>query len=300
MTPNTTLLSFFNQLANVGRSRSGSPIMAQQAIMTNMASNAYMPMPEVNSQQLSANEGPDTYYHPIGRKTLERDARLSLSVAKGTADYERSMECTIPIFANVEQSRNNPQDAPFKKGEVSEVWEVLRFNNPFDFPMTTAPASVSANGRFLGQNSSFWTASGAELTVPITRAMSVQVISDEEEHEGSIEPWEVTNPSGTVVQNTENRPTLYRFGSAGTSYRKQVIDATLTVKNLRSEEMKIAVTRQIMGENLVPSEYAPEIKILVDRVSSNVNRTHELKWELTLEPGETRKIEYSYERFVRY
>ena len=190
------------------------------------------------------------------------------------------------------------QDAPFKKGEISEVWEVLRFNNPFDFPMTTAPASVSADGRFLGQNSSYWTAPGTELTVPITRAMSVQVISDEEERGGKLEPWEIIDPSGNIVQNNEKRPTLYSFNRSG-RYRKQTVDATLTVKNLRKENVKITVTREIMGEYL-KSASSPEVKILVEPNSNVFNRTHELKWDLTLKPGETRKIEYSYERFVPY
>jgi hypothetical protein len=108
------------------------------------------------------------------------------------------------------------------------------------------------------------------------------------------------NPLSGTERNSDKSPTLYRFGRAGTTYRKQAIDATLTVKNIRSEEMKIVVTRQILGENLVSSEHSPEIKILVERVSSNVNRTQELKWNLTLQPGESRKIDYSYERYVPY
>jgi hypothetical protein len=208
------------------------------------------------------------------------------------------MDCKIPVFANPDQNHNNPQDVPYKKGEISEVWEVIRFNNPFDFPMTTAPATVTANGRFLGQNSAFWTAAGTELTVPITRAMSVQVISDEEERGGKLEPWTIISPSGETIQNNEKRPRLYRFYD-GRQYRKQTIDAVLTVKNLRSESVKIIVTRQMMGEYL-ESKSSPEIKILVDQSQYTVNRTHELKWDLTLKPGEIRKIDYTYERFVRH
>ena len=296
MTPDTTLLSFFNQLANVGRSRS-SHIMTQQAII----SNAYMPasMPEVDSQQLSANEGPDTYYHSIGRRSLDQGSRRSLLVAKKSADYERVMECKIPAFVGETQNRNDQSDSPYRKGEISEVWEVLRFDNPFDFPMTTAPVTVTGAGRFLGQNSAYWTAPAAEVTVPITRAMSVQVVCDEEERGGNIEPWEVIHSNGTASPNTENRPLLYRFTRSGSTYRKQEIDAKITVKNLRSEPVKIFLTRQISGEFL-KSDIPAETKILVERDSRIINRTHELKWEIELQPGTTKEISFSYERFVNY
>ena len=298
MTPDTTLLSFFNQLANVGRPSGSSHIMTQQAIMTNSFGPS---MPEVNSQQISANEGPDTYYHSIGSRTLDKGSRRTILVARATAEYERMMECKIPAFADsASQTRNNnPTDSPYKKGEISDVWEVLRFKNPFDFPMTTAPATVTGNGHFLGQNSAYWTSQGAELIVPVTRAMSVQVISDEEERGGSIEPWEIIGPSGTAVQNTEKRPKLYRFSQHGSTYRKQEIDGKITVKNLRSETMKIVITRQISGE-FMKSGIPAKTKILVERDSRNVNRSQELKWELALKPGEVKEIDFSYERFVSY
>jgi hypothetical protein len=146
----------------------------------------------------------------------------------------------------------------------------------------------------------FWTASGEELTVPITRAMSVQVISDEEERGGRIEPWRIIPPDGRATVSTDNVVISYSFNHSG-RYRKQTIDATLTVKNLRSEAVKIAVTRSILGGNFV-SDTAPKVKIVADynSMQGKYNRTQELKWNLTLEPGETRKIDYTYERYVPF
>ncbi|MDR1959113.1 MAG: hypothetical protein LBQ54_08740 [Planctomycetaceae bacterium] len=256
----------------------------------------------MTQRHVTANEGPDTYYHPVGKKSLEAGSRMSLLVGEGSAEYQRVLECRIPIVSEEalqNYNNNNRGDLPYKKGEVSDVWEVLRFRNPLGFPMTTAPATVTAQGRFLGQNTSYWTGAGAELTVPVTRAMSVQVVSDEQERDGNIEPWQIIDPSGEIIENKAKRPTLYRFFNDGSTYRKQVIDAKITVKNLRSERVKIRLTRLIAGESF-HAEIMPEIKILADRTSQNFNRNTELKWDLTPEPGETLVIDFSYERFIRH
>jgi hypothetical protein len=100
LAPNTTLVGYFAQLANAanpGNNRNHG-VMTQQAIISNNFGgyNDYSSssLPNV-PQQLSANGGPDTYYHSIGRKNVEVGSRTSLVIDKGSAEYQRFMECKI-------------------------------------------------------------------------------------------------------------------------------------------------------------------------------------------------------------
>jgi hypothetical protein len=148
------------------------------------------------------------------------------------------------------------------------------FENPFDFPMTTAPASVLQNGEFLGQQTANWVNSGVETSVRVNKALSIEGRLSEEEQ----------------AQTRQSITSLNRNG-----YRVEVL-GTVMVTNRRSTAVEMHINRQFSGE-LLAADANPELSLLESGVYS-LNRRNALEWRFELAAGETRTLTYRYEVFV--
>ena len=90
----------------------------------------------------------------------------------------------------------------------------------------------------------------------------------------------------------------------GSLYRVAVYDAEITLTNQRAEETRALVSRQFTGvldpESLLNFDSDPTII----RLSSYYNRgwlpnlQHEMQTEITLKPGETRTLKFSYQVYI--
>ena len=122
-------------------------------------------------------EGVDLHYQSIGKRTLADGDALSLTVAKGKADYERIVEWLVPD----NRERVRPASTAAADGPRTTSWDALRFKNPLAFPMTTGPATVTANGQFNGQRTSYWVNAGEETVLRVEKALSVRTRATENE-----------------------------------------------------------------------------------------------------------------------
>ncbi len=88
---------------------------------------------------------------------------------------------------------------------------------------------------------------------------------------------------------------------AGTVWRQALIDAEITVKNQRKEPAVMTIYRQFSGEIFRSEkiEGADHFNLtnLADQLNG-VNKRHELKFDLTLAPGEARLIHFSYKVLI--
>jgi hypothetical protein len=214
-------------------------------------------------------EGVDLHYQGIGKRTLAKGNSLSLSIAKEKANYERIVEWLIPDNRDefgryIARARDLEEDDP---------WDALRFKNPFNFPMTTAPAMVVANGKFNGQRTSYYVNTGEENVVRITRSLSIRTRSTEQEE----------------LKKNGGREIVY---VGGREYRKSTVLGEVTVSNHRKEEVKMVIRRRFSGE-LISADASPRTTLREEGVWS-VNRRNELVWTLTLQPGEERRLHYHY------
>src|SRR5260370_16468454 len=96
-----------------------------------------------------AGEGVDLHFESIGKRSLLRDEALSLSVGKAKADYERVVEWTVGTSTVARRYAGGAEK------HKDEIWDVLLFKNPFQFPMTTAPAMVAAHAPFNVQRTTY-------------------------------------------------------------------------------------------------------------------------------------------------
>jgi hypothetical protein len=261
----TSLATFFAELgAGVGRDldATGNSIVSQNI------DNNYRMQHNVALGATPAGEGVDLHYQPIGKRTLGEGESLALTVAKGKADYERIVEWTVPD-ARDEYGRYSGRER-----EDSDPWDALKFKNPLAFPMTTGPATVTANGLFNGQRTSYWVNSGEETVLRVEKALSVRTRATENEQ---------LKPDGS------GRDIIW---VGGRQYRRTTVEGEVGVSNHRKEAVQMVIRRRFSGE-LVAAEGAPAVALREEGVFS-INKRNELVWTLPLKSGEERKLKYSY------
>ena len=269
--PGSSMTEFFRQLANRTRD-AGKSAATQQAVMFNaFRTHADDDDDDEASGLSTASEGPDIHLQKIGPRSMSVGDTLSLTTGRGEAEYERIVEWTIPDARDIwGQYVDSKAD--------SDPWDMIRFRNPLPFPMTTAPATIVSESAFFGQNTSFWANPNEMTKLPITKSMSVRAKSVEYERGDELsEPREIKRD--------------------GHDYREATIDTELMVVNRRAEPVKMFVSRQFSGE-LEKSPAGTTVRALNEDLKS-VNRKHELQWEFTLKPGETKKLKYAYVVLIR-
>jgi hypothetical protein len=172
-------------------------------------------------------EGVDLHYQSIGRHSLAPGESLSLQVAEARSEYERVVEWKIPDtrapnggYLREHERRNHTDQFD------GEPWDAIIFQNPFDFPMTTAPAMLRKDGKFQGQQVSNWTNPGEETCIRITKALSISARSIENE----------------IPDSREN------LRIAGNAYYKVRVQGALKPRNHRSKPATMIINLHFSGE----------------------------------------------------
>ncbi len=270
MSNRTTMAAFFGELNNSGGHNNDAMFnsVVTQNVMSNLRSLRSMPSLGV----IPTGEGVDLHYEPIGKRTLADGDALSLTVAKGTAKYERIVEWLVPdtrdVYGrSVDGQTHTDDDSP---------WDALRFQNPLKFPMTTGPAMVIADGKFNGQRTSYWVNAGEEMVLRVDKALSVRTYTTENE-----DPKE------------PNRDAIWL---GGRQYRKTTVEGEITVNNHRKETIELIVRRRFSGE-LITADGNPKASLREEGAYS-VNKRNELFWTIPLKAGEERKMKYRYSVLV--
>ena len=273
MSNRTTMAAFFGELNTSGGQYADvmyNSVLTQNMVLNNARSPRSMPSLGV----IPTGEGVDLHYEPIGKRTLADGDALSLTVAKGSAKYERIVEWLVADTRDVYGRAAERREAD----EDDSPWDALRFKNPLKFPMTTGPAMVVADGKFNGQRTSFWVNAGEETVLRVEKALSVRTRSLENED-----------------PKVGNRDEVW---VGGRQYRKTTVDGEVTVNNHRKETVQLVIRRRFSGD-LVSAEGEPKSSLREDGVYS-VNKRNELLWTIPLKAGEERKLKYRYSVLVSH
>ena len=282
LTPSQTLAQFFQQILSRGTGSGQDPMLFNQGMITNQV---VMPTRMIenagfDTAALAAGEGPDIHYNSIGRRSLDTGDTLLLTVGKGEADYRRVLECDLsPHMVNhyTEIARNWHNWQAFNNRLVTpEVFDVLKFQNPLAFPMTTAPAMVTQQSRFLGQSQSYWVNPQQVASIKITKVMNIAV---------------------TYSEKAEDlkSPEVQEF--RGLRHVQRTLTGTIEIVNRRNEEVTLHLTGLYLGtsEKIKP---APTTETLSAR-DYYPNDLSELFWDVTLQPGESKTIVITGTRWFR-
>src|SRR5262249_31648776 len=136
LSPRTTWSMFFTELAQ--RTASDTSAFGNRHVAQQLAMNSVEPGQPISLGAIPTGEGVDVHYQSIGKRTLADGDSLALSVAHGSATYQRIVEWRIPDNRNEHGQYTGPrrgddEDEP----QPDAAWDALRFKNPLPFPMTT-------------------------------------------------------------------------------------------------------------------------------------------------------------------
>ena len=274
LSPGTNWATFFQQLnQRVGVSHAmASNVLSQQVIMSNAVRPSFTP----DLSAVPTGEGVDLHYHDIGPQSMQAGDALALEVAAADAEYERIAEWIVPDTRNPNGQRISEHEINQNPDKYDDSpWDAVRFRNPLKFPMTTAAAMITAGDRFNGLRTSYWTNSGEEATLRITKALSIRT-------------RQIENESAV-----KDRDYIY---VGGRRFRKVRVSGELLANNHRNETVTLLIRRRFSGE-LVSVEGDPRKSLLETGVYS-VNKRQELAWEKQLKPGGEIKLTYKYDVLV--
>ena len=259
---NSSLSSFFTQLNSARGNNSQSSLITQNTISFNRAPNA-----DSDRKLVLKGESNDIYYHSIGRISMKDGESMALQTAAGKGAYKRIVQWTVKKKKK-NYSSYEMQQSPDLGKDIA--WDALSFKNPFAFPMTTAPVIVSSNGKFVGQQMSYFINSKADAIVKVTKALSVDV-----EH-------------NAYERGDVKRQRIYIFGS---KCEKITYQGQMNITNHRVEDIELFMTCEFNGE-LIDAGYKPAKKLLTD--GGRYNRKTQLKWKIRVKGGSKLMVKYQY------
>jgi hypothetical protein len=265
-----SLADFLKSLAT-GRAEGGdrSHMMQQQAITVNAFAYDNAPLPTY-STAASGQTAEDLFLYPLPKVSLKKGETATIPLF--TADMPYRHLYTWKIGDQLDGDSSRPR-GDGKSAE--EVWHVCRVVNAAKMPLTTAVAEFVKDGQFVGQDTCFYTATGAEASIRINRAMNVQAEQAEVE-----------------VERKRNAANFYGYG-----HDLVKLTGELKIRNRLDKAIDLEITKELSGEVLEKSGEAKDVPTA--RGLKQVNPKHVLTWMSALKAGEELRITYSYQLYIR-
>lgn len=233
----------------------------------------------------------------IGSLSLKKGESLVRTLGKAAGHYENLVRWQIPARQaddgrRVWKSHGNP---------ISNIWECLRFANPFKHPIPDAAVEIADGSRVLAQIKGSWVNTGENATWEITRCHDVKATFAEQEAPSSIKNRGVgvfqrleKVPVKKTPRTTNAKESLIAVKGGylnGIWYRVTDIKGRIQLKNFRATPVKLVIEMDYFGE-FVSASGKPEKKAL--NHFGSLNPKNQLLWNITLKPGESRKVDFRY------
>lgn len=208
----------------------------------------------------------DLFLYQQPNVTLPKGGRARFVLLSARVPYEHVYQWDLKDMPAInyyqpERDRNRVD------GKENEVWHTLRVANTTKQPWTTAPA-LTVNGRLpVAQDTLKYTPPSATNSLKITVASDIR--ANQELSELSREQVNVLN----------------------STYMKVAVLSKLTVQNLKTKPVKIAINRSVAGE---VTDAGGAVVKKTGRELNALNLSSELVWEFSLEPGQKKEIEFKY------
>ena len=295
----TQLSTYFQEDARTGYAFSNA-IMTQSARMTERPANVPQPM-DLGPELGGTEKNEDLFVYTFKHLTLRKGERMVVPVAEFTIPYRDVYQLNLPYAPprEVFKSLNTQQQAELARlFNTPKVMHKVRLTNKSAYPLTTAPALIFRQGRLLAQGMMTYTAIGAQTDLGMTTAVDVQVKKLDKE--------------------TKRTPNAVNWDNY--QYLRVDLAGTVAVTNHLGESIELEVTRQVLGDideatqegAIVRVGALDEDQYLVMPESphwwgwynwphwwSRLNGNAQVTWKLTLDPGKSADLGYTWHYFWR-
>ena len=160
--------------------------------------------------------------------TLKRGERMVLPITEFTLEYKDVFTLELPFGPppEVRANLNVEQQREFARlFNTPKVLHKLRLANRSQYPLTTAPALLIREGKVLAQGLMTYTPPGANVDLPMTTAVDIQVRKND----------------------LETKRTPNALEENGTRYSRIDLGGKITLTSHRAQPTEIEVTRYVLG-----------------------------------------------------
>ncbi len=250
-----------------------SGILSQSVLSNSVMSNARPVVqidkddePDAPPSKWSSSGMEDVQYKSVGKLTMNKGDVLYLPVATEKADFEYVTTWSAPLQGEFAFGEQTPD---------TNVWSTVRFRNPFDFALTTAPYEIGRDGKTLGQSTGSWFGAGELASVKITHALGVSC---------TMSHFESGNRDRVFrVPRTEGLPEL--------RYRYPDVTVELALVNRTGKDVKMCVDSVFFGELIEADENPSKTVMSTDRTMNSKNK---LVWDVTVPANGRKTLTYTY------
>jgi hypothetical protein len=248
-----------------------------------------------------AGKSEDLFVFTLPHVTLKRGERMVLPIAEFTLPYKDIFTLELPFGPPPEVRANlsNEQQRELARLFSSpKVMHKVRLTNNSKYPLTTAPALITREGRVLAQGLMTYTPTGASVDLNITTAVDFQVSKSDVE----------TKRTPNAVEENGNR------------YTRVDLSGKVSITSHRAEPAELEVTRYVLGA--ADSADAGGTLEKVNAFENNEYFSHadypywwswygwpywwnyfngigRVTWKQTLEPTQTKDLGYQWHYFWR-
>jgi hypothetical protein len=263
------------------------------------------PAPDLGPEVAGSGQNEDLFLFTVKNLTLKKGQRMVLPVKEVTLKYRDVYTLDVPFAPPAEVWRNFNSDQQAQIARLAarpRVMHEARLTNGAECPLTTAPALIIREERVLGQGLMTFTSKGAEVDLPITAAVDVNVKKAEKELK-RIPNAEVWN---------------------GDHYNRIDLAGTITLANYADKDIELEVKRFVMG-NVTEAGQDGKIETInmiesADFLPSSgarglspfwwgwyswpywwhhFNGVGKIEWKLKLEAGKTADLTYAWNYYWR-
>lgn len=222
--------------------------------------------PTTSGQGLENFQSEDLFFYPIKRLSCAKNERVTFSLFSGKTPYSHLYTWDVPADTAPPQNRAYNQPPADYQGDV---WHCIKITNSFPMPFTSAPVEFVSNGRIVGQNTLEFTPEGGTTTVKMNKSLEFK-----------------TDKTEKVISQTPKKDELDR------RYVEIKVEGKLTLSNLTGKAVTVEITKRILGTDL-KAENNADIN-LGKSYGSQYNLNGVIKWNLELQPKESKTLPYSY------
>lgn len=248
--------------------RYSSPL-ANQSIMYERA----MDMPSAadfgNFKALEGVAEEDLFFYDLPKVSLRKGERGQYNVFSASVPYVHIFEVNLP-------NALNSDGYAIERKEPNQVWHSIKLENKSSQPWTTGSAITFQNGKPLGQDILRYTTVKSSTTVKITQSPDIRVAEEEKE--------------------TARKEDVRK--KDGYYYDLVTISGEIVINNYKNKDARVILTRPITGK-ILTAEEKPKI-IQPAMIRNALNLENRVEWEISLKAGEEKKINYTYEIFLRH
>ncbi|NJN24502.1 MAG: hypothetical protein HC819_00125 [Cyclobacteriaceae bacterium] len=223
--------------------------------------------------QIISEEVEDYYFYPIEHVDLPMHSRAHFELFSTNVNYEDIYECTLTEQINLNNMYGNTQPPQ----QENKVYHSLKIHNKSNNPLAEAPVFLldeqGGDTKPLAQDRMEYTPINAKSLVKISESKDVEIKSNE-----------------IITVKDEEGQNIW-----GRRYYKAVVKGSIKIISYKNEAIKLELSHLIHG-NILNTSLPWEI--VWQKVQSSPNDINMVRWNIDLEKGEEKTIEYEYEVLV--